>query len=135
MEPSNLFQIICFSVPILIVIGIIILAVIILVITRFVRRTRRKMAAEDVMGNTIRKQLANFDQYVQNDRQQTAAWQNGSSIQEPALDLEAIDSDTSQGTDPLPDWDADSLVCPACGAPHQQDEKTCSFCGHTYGSN
>lgn len=141
MEPNDIFSIICFSIPILIIIGIIVLVILFFVIRNIIRRTRQKIGFTEGAGNVIRQQLANFDQYVQNDSRQEQQWASSASpVNEPELDLDDIDVDDyparpstrREQPEPLPDWDADSLVCAACGAPRQPSDKRCTFCGNQH---
>ena len=140
MEFENLFSIICGGGIIMVIIGIIVIGAAVLIIRGIVHRTRRKVGIPKGTGNVIRKQLANFDQYVQNDERQVNQWQSTSPTREPELDLNDIEVDdlpvrpTPQKEQPeaLPDWDADSLVCSACGAPRQPGDKVCGFCSHKH---
>lgn len=144
MEANNIFSIICLSIPILIIIGIAFLVVLFFILRGIIRRARRKASIPKGTGNAIRRQLANLDQYVQNDPRQVQQWQRPAPTSEAVLDLDDIDADdlqerpsSSSRTNDLDDVmhnsTNDALTCPACGAPQQPQDRVCSFCGHENG--
>jgi hypothetical protein len=143
MEVDTLFSIICFSIPILIILGIIFLAVIFFIIRSILQKARRKVGIPKDAGKIIREQLANFDQYVQNDNRQTKQWQSSAPLNEPVLDLEDIEEDdipprsstqkkSKRNDIAFPNWVNDSLTCEACGAPQELQHTSCPYCGHKH---
>lgn len=141
MEINDLFSIICFSIPILIILVIIFLVIAFLIIRGIIKKTRRNTGIPEGAGKVIREQLANFDQYIQNDKRQTQQWQSTGLNNAPALDLDDIDLDegevaqsrpSHEGYEPLPNWTSDSMACSSCGAPQQPNDRVCSFCGHKH---
>jgi hypothetical protein len=144
MEINDVLSIICLSIPVLIIIGIIILLILFFIVRNLIRKTRRKAGIPKGTGKVIRRQLANLDQYVQNDPRQVQQWQRSAPTREPVLDLDDIDVDdlpekpsssdkSDQSGSVMPNWSNDSLTCPACGAPQQPQHRVCSFCGHQHG--
>ena len=143
MEANDILSIICFSIPILVIIGIILLVILFFIIRSIIRRARRKARIPKGTGKIIRKQLANLDQYIQNDPRQVQQWQAPTPRNEPELDLDDIDiddlperprADTQNHTDGvMPNWANDTLTCSACGAPQQPQDRVCPFCGHKHG--
>ena len=132
MEPGNLIQYLCLSIPVIFIIGMIVVMVLFFIIRSVIRNARRKAGLPKGAGNIIRDQLKNFDEHFQNDERQTAQWARDSQ----PLDLSAGSSseailDFSFEPDPVPPVEAASKVgnCPACGAPTQAGSKTCGFCG------
>lgn len=144
METNDILSIICFSIPVLIFIGIIMLVIAFFIIRNIIRRTRRKIGIPKGTGLAIRQQLANFDQYIQNDERQTRQWTSSASpINQPRLDLDSIELDEvipeteespSKPKVAMPNWvdESPSLTCEACGAPQQLQDRVCPFCGHTH---
>ena len=143
MELNDIFTIICFSIPILIIFGIIFLVIAFFIIRSIVRRFRRTASITQGATNVIRQQLANFDQYVQNDPRQVQQWKSSAPLNEPELDLDDIDVDDlpARPTAPAPDenknvmpnWVNATLTCESCGAPQQLQDQVCPFCGHKHG--
>lgn len=142
MEPNELFSIICGGSIILIIIGIIFIVIIALVIRAIIRRTRRKVGIPKGTGKVIRQQLANIDQYIQNDPRQTKQWQSTTPPHEAELDLDDIDVDDFPSSEVsrkeeaktvMPNWTNDTLTCSGCGAPQRPEDRVCPYCGHKHG--
>lgn len=142
MDINELFSIICFSIPILIIIGIIFVVIVFLIVRGMIRKARRKAGIPKGTGTIIRQQLANFDQYLQNDPRQVNQWESSAPLHEPELDLDEIDLDepvgdvsaqpTSNQTVAMPNWSNATMTCEACGAPQQPQDRTCPFCGNRH---
>ncbi|MEE4195104.1 MAG: zinc ribbon domain-containing protein [Anaerolineae bacterium] len=142
MDINELFSIICFSIPILIFIGIVFVVIVFLIIRGIIRKARRKAGIPKEAGTLIRQQLANFDQYLQNDPRQVRQWESSAQLNEPELDLDDIDLDEPAGdispqpsanqNTAMPNWSNATMACEACGAPQQPQDRTCPFCGHRH---